>query len=332
MNARQYRPQRSVSHLPGQPSQVTGFGTAHDAHVLRLLAPFLAPYTAHLVLAAVGMLGVAGSQLLGPYLIKLSLDRAIASGHLGDLGWLVLLYMGNALTGWGLQYWHAWFMERTAQHVLLDMRRALFAHLMRLDLAFYNRQAVGGLMSHVQHDVQALQEFLTGGLLGTLGDCLTLVGILVVMGSMHLQLTLITCLIVPLMAGLTAYWRTRAGYAFQQVGTTLGQVSAGLQEHIAGVRVIQSLGSETTAQQQFERLNGAYLAAHLAANRLSALFLPSMSCWGCWALLWCWSTAALWCWRGSSAPVVWWPLCCMCNGFLNQYVTWRCAGTPCKWL
>jgi ATP-binding cassette subfamily B protein len=121
---------------------------------------------------------------------------------------------------------------------------------------------------------------LTGGLLGTLGDCLTLVGILVVMGSMHLQLTLITCLIVPLMAGLTAYWRTRARSAFQQVGTTLGQVSAGLQEHIAGVRVIQSLGSEATAEQQFARLNGAYLAAHLAANRLSALCLPGIELLG----------------------------------------------------
>src|SRR5262249_21673198 len=151
---------------------------------------------------------------------------------------------GNAVASWLLQYRQMLLLERTAQRMLLDLRQALFAHLMRLDLAFYDRNAVGRLMSRAQNDVGNLQDLLTNGMLGTMGDFLTLAGILVVMLSMHPTLTLITFTVVPPMALLTVYWRSRSRRAFGQVRSALAQVNAGLQEGISGVRVIQSLGIE----------------------------------------------------------------------------------------
>jgi ABC-type multidrug transport system fused ATPase/permease subunit len=147
---------------------------------------------------------------------------------------------------------------------------------MRLDLAFYDRMAVGRLMSRVQNDVGSLQDFLTTGMLATLADFLTLAGILVVMLSMHPTLTLITFMVVPPMVLITISWRTRARRAFTQVRSALAQVNAGLQENISGVRVIQSLASEATNLGRFERLNRAHLEAHLSSARLSATLLPSI--------------------------------------------------------
>src|SRR5262245_17986058 len=228
MRAQRYS-QGTASSASGVAAADKRYGKVYDARVIRRLWPFMAPYASRLLLATICMLGVALSQLLAPYLIKLGLDGYIAPGNLASLAVIVCVYAGNAVIGGLLQYRQMLLLERTAQYMLRDLRQALFAHLMRLALAFYDRSAVGVLMSRVQNDVGNLQDLLANGMLGTVSDFLTLTGILVVMLSIHPTLTLITFTVVPPMALITAYWRTRSRRAFAQVRTALAQVNAGLQ-------------------------------------------------------------------------------------------------------
>jgi ABC-type multidrug transport system fused ATPase/permease subunit len=272
--------QRSQQGPWSRPSSATQeekrYGKAYDARVVRRLWPFMAPYASSLLLATACMLGVSLSHLLAPYLVKLSLDRYIANADLAGLTVLVCLYAGNALVAWIMQYQQTLRLERMAQRVLLDLRQALFTHLMRLDLSFYDRNAVGVLMSRIQNDVGNLQDLLTNGMLGTLSDFVTLGGIFIVMLSLDPLLTLITFAVVPPMVLLTLYWRTRARRAFGQVRMALAQVNASLQENISGVRVIQSLCSEDANLRRFELLNRAHLMTNLSSSRLSAALLPSI--------------------------------------------------------
>jgi ATP-binding cassette subfamily B protein len=271
------RSQRGAGSRPtGAVDEEKRYGKAYDARVVRRLWPFVAPYTSRLLLATACMFGVSLSHLLAPYLVKLSLDRYVAQADMAGLTLLVCIYAGNALVGWITQYQQALVLERLAQRVLLDLRQALFTHLMRLDLAFYDRHAVGVLMSRSQNDVGNLHDLFTNGMLGTLSDFVTLGGILIVMLSMHPELTLITCAVIPPMVLLTFAWRRRARRAFIQARMALAQVNASLQENIAGVRVIQSLCSEEANLQRFERLNRAHLMANLSSSRLSAALLPSI--------------------------------------------------------
>jgi len=273
----QQRSQRGPeARQPGAAAEEKRYGKVYDARVIRRLWPFMAPYASRLLLATACMLGVSLSHLLAPYLVKLSLDRYIATSNLAGLTALVCFYASNAGIGWIMQYRQALVLERVAQRLLLDLRQALFTHLMRLDLSFYDRNAIGRLMSRVQNDVGNLQDLLTSGMLGTIGDFVTLGGILVVMLSMQPLLTLITFTVVPPMVLITFYWRARARRAFGQVRMALAQVNAGLQENIAGVRVIQSLGSEEANLRNFERLNKTHLMANLSSSRLSAALLPSI--------------------------------------------------------
>jgi ABC-type multidrug transport system fused ATPase/permease subunit len=268
--------QRSQQGPGARPDAEKRYGKAYDARVVRRLWPFVAPYMRSLFLATACMLGVSLSHLLAPYLVKLSLDRYIVNADLAGLTVLVCLYAGNALLAWIMQYLQTLGLERMAQRVLLDLRQALFTHLMRLDLSFYDRNAVGVLMSRIQNDVGNLQDLFTNGMLGTLSDFVTLGGILIVMLSLHPLLTLITFAVVPPMVLLTLYWRTHSRRAFGQVRMALAQVNASLQENISGVRVIQSLCSEDANLQRFERLNSAHLTANLSSARLSAALLPSI--------------------------------------------------------
>ena len=270
------RSQQGPRSRPASAAEEKRYGKAYDARVVRRLWPFMAPYARSLFLATACMLGVSLSHLLAPYLVKLSLDRYIVNADLAGLTVLVCLYAGNAMVAWLMQYQQTLRLERIAQRVLLDLRQALFTHLMRLDLSFYDRHAVGVLMSRIQNDVGNLQDLLTNGMLGTLSDFLTLGGIFIVMLSLEPLLTLITFAVVPPMVLLTLYWRTRARRAFGQVRIALAQVNASLQENISGVRVIQSLCSEEANLRRFERLNRAHLMANLSSSRLSAALLPSI--------------------------------------------------------
>jgi ABC-type multidrug transport system fused ATPase/permease subunit len=265
-----------MSTAPAKAAEEKRYGKVYDARVMRRLWPFIAPYIGGLALAAVCMVGVGLSHLFAPYLIKLAVDKYIASGSVSGVTFLALLYAGNALAGWLLQYREWLLMERAAQRALLDLRHTLFRHLMRLDLGFYDRHAVGRLMSRVQNDIGSLQDIFTSGILSSIGDLLTLIGIVVVMLLLHVQLTLITLTVLPLMVLLTVVWRTRSRRAFQRSRTALAQVNAGLQESISGVRVIQSLCSEGNNARRFEGINRAHFAANLLASQLSAVLLPTI--------------------------------------------------------
>jgi len=269
-------PDAASSNGHRDPVEEKRFGKVYDARVMRRLWPFAAPHTTVLIVAAVCMVGVAASQLLGPYLIKLALDGPIAQGDARALTVIVLFYLGNTLAGWGLQYGQTLLLMRAAQRVLLRLRQALFRHLMRLDTAFHDRQSVGRLMSRVQNDVGTLQDLFTSGILSILSDALTLVGILVVLFTMHPYLAALTSLVVPLVLIVTAYWRTHSRRAFQVVRRALARVNASLQENISSVRVIQSLCSEAINLRRFEGLNGDHLDATLKAAHLSALFFPAV--------------------------------------------------------
>lgn len=252
------------------------YGQIYDPRVMRRLWAFIWPHRVGLGLAGLCMIGGAASHLLAPYVIKRSIDGYIVTGDGPGLTRMVLLYVGIALAGWLLQYGDTLLVTRVGQRVLLDIRQTMFRHLMRLDLRFYDRQAVGQLMSRVQNDVSSLQDLMTNGILSVLGDLLLLVGILAVMASMHVKLTLVTCTVLPLSILLTAYWRWHARRLFRTVRVALASVNARLQENIAGVRIIQSLVSEGYNLQRFIRVNDEHLAANLNSARMASLFFPAM--------------------------------------------------------
>lgn len=270
--ARDRRNRRAV-----EPSELDErYGQVYDPRVMRRLWDFIWPYRYGIGWAALCMIGNAASHLLAPYVVKRSIDGYIATGDGAGLTRMMMLYIGIALAGWLLHYGDTLLVTRVAQRVLLDLRRAMFRRLMQLDLRYYDRMAVGQLMSRVQNDVSTLQEMLPSGLLGVLGDLLLLVGILAVMASMHVTLTLVTCTVLPISVLLTAYWRWHARRLFRAVRVALGRVNTRLQENIAGVRVIQSLGSEAYNLQRFIRVNDDHLAANLNSARMASLFFPAM--------------------------------------------------------
>ncbi len=251
-------------------------GKAFDPRITRRLLSYVRPYIKQMVLGILLMGIVSLADLAGPYLTKQAIDNGIIKGDLGYLTQIVLLYLGVMLLSWGTRYAQIVVLTRMGQQTIYDIRQQMFEHVHRLSLRFFNNYEVGRLMSRFLSDVGVLQEMVTWAIVGTLSDLVTLGGIIVVMLSMHVKLSLMTFVVLPIMFAATSVWRVRARDAYRRTRASIGIVNARLQENITGVRVIQSFAREDYNRSMFRDVNRENLAANTAAARLSAIFFPSV--------------------------------------------------------
>jgi ABC-type multidrug transport system fused ATPase/permease subunit len=251
-------------------------GKLFDGRLLVRMLAFLRPYRRRMVLAMLLMLVATGLTLLTPYLMKVAFDDNIALGDMAGLQRtglvLAAAFLGLYLATAGQRYLLSW----VGQRVLTDMRAALFRHLQRLGLGYHDTHIVGVTVSRVINDVAVINELLSQGLVTLIGDLLVLAGIIVVMLSMSPRLALLTFAVLPLMIAGTAIFSRHARVAFRQTRATVAGVIATLAEQIAGMRVIQAYAQEGREAARFDEANAANRDAHVAATRLSFIFLPGV--------------------------------------------------------
>jgi ABC-type multidrug transport system fused ATPase/permease subunit len=237
---------------------------------------YLRPYAWRMVGAFMLMLVETGLTLLTPYLIKVAIDRHIASGDLLGLNRIALLtagaFIGLFFVSSGQQYLVSW----VGQRVLANLRRQLFAHIQRLSLGYHDSHIAGVTVSRVINDVAEINELLSQGVITLSGDLLVLVGIVIIMFSMQPRLALLTFLVVPLMVLVTIWFSQRAKTAFRETRSRVAAVVGDLAEDIASMRVIQAFAQEGRVQQRFSAVNLANRNTYIQALSLSFIFLPSV--------------------------------------------------------
>lgn len=251
-------------------------GSVYDRRILVRLIPYIAQFKLWAAIAVVGMLAATFSSVAMPLFIGLTVDTAIATGNTARLAWMAGLFFGlvviNAIGLW-LQ---SRYMAKVAHAMLVNIRTQLFGHLQKQSLSFYDKQQVGRLMSRVVSDVEQIQQVMTGGIIGTLSDVLTLVGIVVIMFVMDWSLATVTLSVVPALVVISIFWQRRARVAFLRVRRAISVVNGSLQENVSGVRVVQSMNREDENMRRFDQINYDHLDANLRASRLTAGMFPAV--------------------------------------------------------
>ena len=250
-------------------------GRLYDHQVVMRLFQYLKPYWRLTLVSVFFMLLYTGATVAIPWLVKVAIDSFIKKGDLSGLNWLVLAFGVLLVVHYIGNYVHQAVLANVGQRVLRDLRGALFSHLQSLSMSFYHRYPVGSLMSRAQNDVHQLQEFLSIMITG-LADILALGGIVIAMVIMDPALAGITLITIPLLLATMLIWQRFARRAFLRARYAIAQVNVGLQENIAGVRVVQSLNRQETNMERFDQLNSANLEANLQATRLSASLPPAV--------------------------------------------------------
>ncbi|MCH7801362.1 MAG: ABC transporter ATP-binding protein [Chloroflexi bacterium] len=251
------------------------FGDVYDQRVVARLLPYIMPYKRLTAFAFISMLIYTGTQVAVPWIIAVSIDDYIIPGDFAGLTWMLALFFVIAVVNWIVNYTQQYSMEKVGQGVLYNLRADMFGHVQKQSMGFFDKTEVGRLMSRVQGDVSQLQEFAALVVM-TLGELLSLAGIVVALLLLNFKLGLITMSVLPVLVLIMVVWQPIARKAFIQVRRAISIVNGSLNENITGVRVVQSMNRQDRNLMLFDEKNVVHRDANLWASKLAAGLLPGV--------------------------------------------------------
>lgn len=272
-------------------------GRVFDPVVARRVWGYARPHKLRIAWAFGLVVVTSIMQLIGPYLLKVAIDEfLVARRDLVGLSFVSAAFMLTLLVSWASQAHQTYTMALVAQDVLSRLRQELFEKINRLSLSYHDRHESGVTMSRVVNDVAVFQELLTQGVLNVVADVLLLVGIISIMLYMSPMLALYTFSVLPIMVVATIIFTQKARRAYLKTRETIGEVAAGFQENVSGVRIVQAFTREQVSEAGFDRINRGNLNANLFAVALSSAYPPIVEFMGMLAtaiVLWFGTVAVL---------------------------------------
>src|SRR5262245_29873108 len=251
-------------------------GKAYDSRLMRRLLTYLAPYRGQVALAIAAIVANSVLQLAPPFLTKIVIDEAIPARDLSGLGTIAALYLGALVLSFLLEFAQTWTMQVIGQKVMFDLRMAVFGHLQRLDLRFYDRNPVGRLMTRVTSDVDVLNELFTAGVVSVFGDMFTLVGIMAVLVWMDWRLALVAFSVLPLIVLITQWFRRNVRESYRTVRTWIARINAYLQERITGMTTVHLFRREARDFAAFDEIDRQHRDANVRSIFFYAVFYPAI--------------------------------------------------------
>ncbi len=263
-------------------------GKAYDSRLMRRLLTYLRPYRWQVTVAIASIVLKSFCDVLGPYLVKVAVDRylAPAKGAASGLwswlspspakgiGQISAIYLCLLVLTFLFEFLQTYFMQWTGQKVMFDLRSQIFRHLQHMHVAFYDKNPVGRLVTRVTTDVDALNEMFTSGVVSIFEDFFVLAGILGIMLCMNWKLALITFAVMPFIIVATKIFRDRVRDSYRRIRTAIARINAYLQEHVSGMVVLQLFNRERKAYQRFSEINRSHMDAFKDAVLAYAVYYP----------------------------------------------------------
>ncbi len=263
-------------------------GKAYDGRLMRRLLTYLRPYRWQVMVAIASIILKSFCDVLGPYLVKVAVDRYLAPvksarSRLWDwlspqplhgIAQISAIYFSLLLLTFVFEFLQTYFMQWTGQKVMFDLRSQIFRHLQRMHVAFYDKNPVGRLVTRVTTDVDALNEMFTSGVVSIFEDLFVLVGILGIMLYMNWKLALITFAVLPFIVVATKIFRDKVRDSYRRIRTAIARINSYLQEHVSGMVVLQLFNRERKAYQRFSEINRSHMDAFKDAIMAYAVYYP----------------------------------------------------------
>ncbi|WP_221087980.1 ABC transporter ATP-binding protein [Deinococcus aquaedulcis] len=263
-----------------------GFDAQLTRRILRYVRPYLGLVIGGVVLAllislASPLFALIQRHAIDAYLSPLAQGRAGSRQALLDgLTWTAMAYMGLKVVEFALQYGFTLAIGYLGQNVLRDIRADVFSKLQRLHLAYFDQNPVGRLITRVTSDVDAINQFITGGLVSLIQSSFIIVVYVVIMLSVNWRLALISFSVLPVLFLTTNYFRTKLRDAFRETRTQQAIVNSKLNENITGMLTVQLFGRQKRSALDFNLSNRALLSANENSVKWFSLFMPVVAVLG----------------------------------------------------
>lgn len=239
----------------------------------RLLV-YIRPYYKRLIIGIICMIIAALAYVAVPWILKNVIDKVLMDKDMKSLNLIAIAILAIFLTRGFAVYGQTYTMAYIGQKVVIDIREAVYSHLQKLGVDFYDKRKTGTIMSNLTNDVGALQTAIVDNLVQVVTESITLIGSIVSMVYLDWKMTLLTLVIVPVVLGITNAFGSRLRTAGHDVQGRIADITALLQETISGIRVVRSFAREKYEMNRFHDENNRNFRAVMRATKLTSMLTP----------------------------------------------------------
>lgn len=252
-----------------------------DFKLLKRLSGYLGPYRRLVILSIVLLVLAKSVEAVTPILIgQLSEEILGPTQELEDfpeelVHWSLGLG-GLLIVGYGFEAVNVLVKNWAGQKALMSLRSQTYDAIQRMPIAFFDKQAVGRLMSRTIHDVEQVNQLFSESLIPILGNILLLIGIFIGVFYLSWQVALVTFLILPILWWLTARFRANQSRCFELLRAIVSALNGFVQERLMGASTIWVFGTRGRERAEFDQINQDHCTVHLDSIRNGATFLAGI--------------------------------------------------------
>ncbi|MEN8897774.1 MAG: ABC transporter ATP-binding protein [Nonlabens sp.] len=260
-------------------------GNAFNMGLFKRLLSFTKPYRLTYYFVALSAILIAIVAIGMPYLIKVAIDNHIVpqdfngtntiwgieyGGFTGVIVLMIAVLLADVLLQLSFIYYANWL----GQQVIRDLRLKLFNHMMGFKMQYFDKSAVGKLVTRAVSDIETIASIFSQGLFVIISDLLKMVVVLGFMVYSSWKLTLIALIVMPFILYATRVFQKAMKVAFEEVRTQVSNLNSFVQERVTGMKIVQIFNREKIEYEQFKEINDKHRNAWVKTVWYNSIFFP----------------------------------------------------------
>ncbi len=249
-------------------------GKIFDIKLFSKLLVFVKPYNNTFYGVMFTAILISLLSTLTPYLLKVVVDDYILVKNYEGMQSIILLMMLVLLFEVIFMYLFTYYANWLGQKVIKDLRVNVFQKIVRFKMSFFDKNAVGRLVTRTVNDIETIASIFSQGLFTIIADILKMITVLIVMTIISPELTLVVITIFPLLIFATRVFQKTMKIAFEKVRREVANLNSFVQERISGVKIVQIFNRENVEIDNFNQINIKHRDAWLRTVWINSIFFP----------------------------------------------------------
>lgn len=263
-----------------------------DFSLLRRIFTYVKPYKKWFYISLCLAIIIALFAPIRPYLIQLTVDKAIGKDvqmpqwlqylfYTKNLNiatqvviWVTIFQVGFIFIETLLRFIFSFITAKLGQHVVKDLRVTIYKKILQLKLRQFDKTPIGTLTTRTVNDIESINEIFSDGLIPIISDLLIIIITLITMFWIDWQLTLVALIPFPFLIVATYYFKESVNASFIRVRNAVANLNAFVQEHLTGITVVQAFAAEERELKKFDEINKEHRSANIKAIFAYSVFFP----------------------------------------------------------
>ena len=249
-------------------------GKIFDVKLFSKLLVFVKPYNKTFYGVMFTAILISLFSTLTPYLLKVVVDDYILVKNYEGMQSIILLMILALLLEVIFMYLFTFYANWLGQKVIKDLRVSVFKKIIKFKMSFFDKNAVGRLVTRTVNDIETIASIFSQGLFTIIADILKMITVLTVMTIISLELTLVVISIFPVLIFATRVFQKTMKVAFEKVRLEVANLNSFVQERISGIKIVQIFNREKVEINNFRKINIKHRDAWLRTVWINSIFFP----------------------------------------------------------